>query len=138
MKKYSRAMAEKLAKQVLARWKLYSPKIRQLGIRPAFAVQDGMTFDDVPDADCMLFLGGTTPWKNAAIDPWCRRFPGRVHVARVTERDRLWQSYRAGAVSVDGNDWWRDKAKKGCEIQRNVLIEFLEMQRRERRERRAA
>lgn len=112
--------------KTLEQWEEFAPVVLAAGIRPAFAVQDDMTFDDVPDADCMLFLGGTTPWKEAAIRPWCKRFPGRVHVGRVTEAKRLMKCYEAGAVSVDGNDWFRKKNKKGSRPQREVLIEYLE------------
>ena len=118
--------------RTLAMWEEYSPEIRAAGIRPAFAVQDEMTFDDVPDSECMIFLGGSTGWKEAAIEPWCERFPGRVHVGRVTEADRLWKSYRAGAVSVDGNKWHMRTAKPGSRPQWEVLVEFLEAQGEER------
>jgi hypothetical protein len=109
----------------IERWWRYVGAVRERGIRPAFAVQDGMTFDDVPSDDCVLFLGGTTGWKNAAIAPWCSHFPGRVHVARVTEGKRLRASYEAGAVSVDGNGWHRKTAKPGSRPQFDVLKEFL-------------
>ncbi|MCC6810533.1 MAG: hypothetical protein IT381_24095, partial [Deltaproteobacteria bacterium] len=85
----------------LERWHRYHAEVRAFGIRPAFAAQDGMTFEDVP-ADCVVFLGGSTDWKEAAIAPWCARFPGRVHVGRVNKWDRLVRCWRAGAVSVDG------------------------------------
>lgn len=110
----------------IALYEQYAPLIRRFGFRPAFALQDGMTFDDVPDQDCMLFMGGTTPWKEAAIEPWCRKFPGRVHVGRVTELDRLMACYRAGAVSIDGNGWWRKSNKPGQRVQRDALIWFFE------------
>lgn len=65
-----------------------------------------MTFDDIPDDDCVLFLGGTTEWKDDAIGPWCARFPGRVHVGRVNNADRLLRCYHHGAISVDGTGWF--------------------------------
>jgi hypothetical protein len=107
----------------LALWPRFAPEVRRFGWRPAFALQDGMTFDDVPDAECMLFLGGSTEWKEAAIGPWCERFPGRVHVGRVNNWDRLMACYRAGAVSVDGTGWFH-KAKRSD--QRRDLRRFLE------------
>ncbi len=105
----------------IERWHKYLPIVRSFGYRPAFAVQDGMTFEDVPDDTCMLFLGGTTEWKDAAIEPWCGRFPGRVHVGRVNRKARLMKCYRAGAVSVDGSGWWHDDNG-----QRAELVRFLE------------
>lgn len=93
--------------ETIARWSIYEPEVRAFGFRPAFVLQDGMTFADVPSSDCMLFVGGSTEWKEQAIGPWCARFPGRVHVGRVNKWDRLAKSWRAGAVSVDGTGWFR-------------------------------
>lgn len=103
----------------IAMWSEFAPVVRGRGFRPAFAAQDDMTFADVPDSECMIGLGGTTPWKLAAIEPWCARFPGRVHVLRVSGPDRLDLAYRAGAVSVDGTGWRFDK-------QHAQLREFFE------------
>lgn len=106
--------------ETLARWAKYAPIVRSFGFRCAFAVQNGMTFDDVPDDDCMLFIGGDDAFKDAAIVPWCARFPGRVHVARVNGWPRLYASWKAGAVSVDGTGWFH---KTGS--QANDLRKFL-------------
>lgn len=103
----------------LAMWSEFVPIVREHGWRPLFAAQDGMTFADVPDGECMIGLGGTTPWKLAAIEPWCARFPGRIHVLRVSGPDRLDLCWRAGAVSVDGTGWRFDK-------QHAQLREFFE------------
>lgn len=114
--------------RTLERWGQFAPIVRAAGIRPAFALQDGMTFDDVPDDECMLFMGGSTSWKLAAIDPWCAEFPGRVHVARVNDGERLWKCHRAGAVSVDGTGWWHATTtkKKGQPSQLEELIDYCE------------
>lgn len=106
----------------LANWERFSPEVRRFGFRPALAIQDGMTFDDVPDDDCMLFLGGSTKWKDQAIGPWCHAFPGRVHVGRVNNWDRLVRCWRAGAVSVDGTGWYHKDARSN---QRGDLVKFL-------------
>jgi hypothetical protein len=119
--------------RTLEKWERFSPVVRAAGFRPAFAVQDGMTFADVPDSDCMLFLGGTTGWKVAAIPTWCATFPGRVHVGRVNHFDRLLACYEAGAVSVDGNGWFRTKNKGTAEPQREALMRFLVMQATDKR-----
>ena len=78
-----------------------------------------MTFDDVPDADCMLFIGGSTGWKLKAIEPWCAKFPGRVHGGRVNGPIRLDLCHRAGAVSVDGTGWFHAE-------QCRQLMEFID------------
>jgi len=107
----------------LERWREYAPVVARHGYRAAFALQNGMTFEDVPDERCMLFVGGDDAWKDAAIEPWCRAFPGRVHVARVNGWDRLVRSWRAGAVSVDGTGWF-NKGRGGYS-QYNDLRKFL-------------
>lgn len=108
----------------LERWVKYAPVVRSFGLRCAFAIQDGMTFDDVPDDECMLFIGGSDSFKDAAIEPWCTRFPGRVHVARVNYWDRLLACWRAGAASVDGTGWFR-KGRSIGSSQSNDLRKFL-------------
>ncbi|HVY79851.1 MAG TPA: hypothetical protein VG994_02625 [Steroidobacteraceae bacterium] len=110
----------------IAYWKQYAPAVRARGFRPAFVAQDGMTFDDVPDSECIVFLGGSpkTNWKNEAIGPWCARFPGRVHVGRVNGWDRLVSCYRAGAISVDGTGWFHKSNSKN-QSQFNDLNKFL-------------
>jgi len=114
----------------LTAWGIYEHEVRRAGIRPAFVAQDGMSFEDVPTADCVVFLGGGDEWKDAAIGPWCRRFPGRVHVGRVNTADRLLRSYRAGAVSVDGSRWFqkntRRRAGGGGGGQLAELVKFIE------------
>lgn len=107
-------------KATLDQWACFAPEVRAFGFRPALALQDGMTFDDVPDADCILFLGGSTKWKDEAIEPWCKAFPGRVHVGRVNRWDRLVRCWRAGAVSVDGTGWYHKQNG-----QRAELVRFL-------------
>jgi len=105
----------------LERWHMYVGEVRSRGMRPAFAVQNGATFDAAPDDECMLFIGGTDEFKDPAIAPWCARFPGRVHVGRVNRKKRLWACYEAGAVSVDGTGWYH--VNNG---QRAELVDFIQ------------
>jgi hypothetical protein len=107
--------------ETLGEWRRWIGVVREHGFRPAFAVQDGMTFADVPSDDCVLFLGGTTEWKEAAIGPWCRAFPRRVHVGRVNGAHRLLRCWHAGAISVDGTGWFH---RKGNQL--NDLFRFVE------------
>lgn len=108
----------------LARWSEYAPVVAARGWRAAFAVQDGMTFEDVPDSTCVVFLGGSDAFKEAAIAPWCAAFPGRVHVGRVNGWDRLVRCWRAGAVSVDGTRLFQ-KGRGGEYSQAAMLRKFL-------------
>lgn len=108
-------------------WNRYAPEVRAYGFRPALALQDGMTFADVPDGECMLFVGGSTEWKEEAIAPWAARFPGRVHVGRVNTWRRLWACYQAGVVSVDGTGWFTKTGGQAAD-----LIRFFEHARLEK------
>lgn len=113
-------------KETIARWREYVGEVARYGFRPAFAVQDDMTFADVPSPDCAIFIGGSDneSWKDRAIGPWAKAFPGRVHVARVNGSERLLACHRAGVVSVDGTGWFhRTNTKTGG--QRSVLLKYL-------------
>ncbi len=85
----------------------------------AFAVQDGMTVEDVPgDAD-VIFVGGSTEWKWRTVAMWCAAFQ-RVHVGRVNTYRRLWECHDAGAESIDGTGWTR-----GDQRQYRGLLAYL-------------
>ncbi|MES2339264.1 MAG: hypothetical protein V4537_14315 [Pseudomonadota bacterium] len=108
----------------LERWARYHHEVDRRGFRAAFVAQDGMTPADVPTADCMVFLGGTTDWKDAAIRPWAAALPGRVHVGRVNGLGRLIPCHRAGVVSVDGSGWFHGENSKAGG-QRAALWKYL-------------
>ena len=110
--------------ETLREWDRWAPQMGAMGFRLAFAAQDGMTFADVPDDDCVIFIGGSDAFKDAAIKPWCARFPDRVHVGRVNGMPRLLASYHAGAVSVDGTGWFhKNNNKSGGQLA--MLRKFL-------------
>lgn len=102
----------------LARWAEFSPEVKAHGFRRGFAVQNGMTFDDVPDDECMLFLGGDSQWKDAAIPVWADRYPGRVHVGRVNGMPRLLACHHSGVVSVDGTGWFHKTGPQNNDLRR--------------------
>lgn len=110
--------------ETLREWDKWAPKMKAMGFRLGFAAQNGMTFGDVPDDDCVVFLGGDDKWKDAAIGPWCARFPRRTHVGRVNGWPRLLASWRAGAMSVDGTGWFH-KGRSSTSSQTNELRKFL-------------
>ena len=97
----------------IRQWRDWAPKLRNLyGWPLAFAVQDGMTHQDVPaDAD-VVFVGGSTAWKRRTMADWCARFP-RVHIARMNTERWLWQCQALGAESVDGTGWFYDNRRQG-------------------------
>jgi hypothetical protein len=104
----------------LAEWGMWAPKIRRFGFPLAFAAQDGMTPDDIPN-DCeVIFMGGSDKWKYRALGDFVRiGLP--VHVGRVNHNKYLWACYHAGVKSCDGTGWFR-----GDKRQVNVLIHYLE------------
>jgi hypothetical protein len=98
----------------LESWNRWAGEVAAYNFRPAMAVQDGMTPDDVPAEAEVIFVGGSTAFKWSTMETWCNAFPGRVHVGRVNTYKRLRQCQDAGAVSCDGTGWFRgDKEQLG-------------------------
>lgn len=95
------------ARKTVEKWFRYSPTVDSAKIKKAFAVQDGMSVDDVPDGADVIFVGGTTEWKWRTAEMWCSTF-SRVHIGRVNTLEKLWFCERIGAESVDGTGWFRD------------------------------
>lgn len=91
----------------LEAWGKYSSIAGDFGWPLAFALQDGMSPEDVPANAALVFVGGTTEWKWKSLPIWCDHFP-RVHVGRVNELHRLRTCERLGVESVDGTGWFRD------------------------------
>jgi hypothetical protein len=106
--------------RTLESWQRYYPIVRDAGLTPAFAVQDGMEAADIPSEAEVIFVGGTTQWKWSTMEQWCQQFP-RVHVGRVNGYQKLLRCYRAGAESTDGTGWFRGRHR-----QLQGLIDFCE------------
>lgn len=106
----------------LTLWGKYVHEVNQRGWMAAFAVQDGMTPDDVPKGADVVFVGGTTIWKWRTMPTWTKHFP-HVHVGRVNELRRVWSCEEHGVKSVDGSGWFK-KTHTG-RMGRN-LIHWLE------------
>lgn len=107
--------------ETLAKWRGWHLTLRRWypGWALAFAVQDGMTVEDVPaDAD-VVFIGGTTLWKRRNIGRFSARFP-RVHVGRINSYKWLWVCAELGVESCDGTGWLR-----GDQDQLDGLRRFL-------------
>lgn len=90
----------------LKSWEKWAPPLRVHGWPLAFVVQDGMTPSDIPSRADVLFVGGSTDWKQKTATDWCQAHP-RVHVGRVNGEKDLWRYHRAGAESCDGTGWFR-------------------------------
>lgn len=96
----------------LASWYRWAPHLRtRYGWPLAFVVQDGMQKGDVPGEAAVIFVGGSTEWKQKTAAYWCQHFP-RVHVGRVNGERDLWRYHRAGAESCDGTGWFRGSRKQ--------------------------
>lgn len=93
------------AQKTLELWEQWYPRLKNLEIPLAIAVQDGMTEKDVPSQANIVFVGGTTKWKEATMQTWCKKFP--THIGRCNTWRRLMMAHYAGAISIDGTGWRR-------------------------------
>lgn len=89
-------------------WEEWAPQL-SFGVPLALAVQDGMRAIDIPSEVQVVFVGGTTQWKESSVRYWTRYFP-KVHVGRVNTWRRLLLCYQASVSSVDGTGWFRKTA----------------------------
>lgn len=92
----------------LKAWKQHYNTLKFTGIPLCFVVQDGMTLKDIPKEAAIIFIGGTTQWKQQTTHYWCDNFP-RVHVGRVNTLKWVHYYDYCGAESVDGTGWWHTK-----------------------------
>lgn len=92
--------------ETLERWRYWAPKMERCGYTPAFVCQIGSTYENVPEDAKVLFLGGTTEWKEgdeAKLITQTAKQQGRwVHVGRVNSFRRLEMVHQWGADSADG------------------------------------
>ena len=87
-------------------WEKFSPILRAMGFKTlAYALQDGVDLNSVPDAD-VYFIGGTTEWKWSILHEVADRFP-RVHLGRCNMTRDLITAHKAGVESCDGTGFGR-------------------------------
>lgn len=85
--------------KTLALWQRWHDKVRAFGWPLAFIVQDGMIARDVPSDAAVVFVGGSTEFKQATALYWCRLFP-RVHIGRVNGPGTTWLILRAKSATT--------------------------------------
>ena len=113
------------AKETMKRWHEWSPKISEFGYNLAFACQDGMKPQNVPDNAFCCFIGGTSKWKRSNADmfqgirPW-------LHIARINDWKSIQWAKWCGADSIDGTGFFRAK-----NYQNYDFISYFEGQRKE-------
>lgn len=95
----------------LALWKRWHNKVDRFGWPLAFVVQDGMTRADVPKDAAVIFVGGSTEFKQSTAARWCAEFP-RVHIGRFNGERDLLRYHAMGAESCDGTGWFRGRRKQ--------------------------
>jgi hypothetical protein len=83
------------------------PKIRELGFKAAFVIQDGETPDQIRwDELDAIFIGGSTEWKlgpiAADIASEAKKRGKWVHMGRVNSFKRMRLAAAIGCDSVDG------------------------------------
>jgi hypothetical protein len=114
-------------KETLENWKRYAFILDEIGWPKAFAVQDGMTPDDVPESAALVFVGGSTSFKWRTVTTWVKNFR-RVHVGRVNNIEKVWMCQDIGVESVDGTGWFKDPS---CEKKLPALFDWFANQRSE-------
>lgn len=112
--------------QTLELWHEWSPVIEEVGQRPAFVLQDGATWDEVP-SEVPLFIGGSTEFKlgyDCAALVRCAKYEGRwVHMGRVNSAKRMAYAASIGVDSIDGTGWVRFKdahLQRGIDLAANL------------------
>lgn len=106
--------------RTLRRWAVHAPRLHSYGVPLAFVVQDGMTAADVPEGAAVVFVGGSTAWKERTLGMWCSVFP-RVHVGRVNGYRMLRACADAGAESCDGTGWFRGDKNQLAGLERFLM-----------------
>ena len=114
------------------------PRIRKLGFKAAFVVQDGETVDQIKwDELDAIFVGGSTEWKlsqyAADIVAEAKRQGKWVHMGRVNSFKRMRLAAAIGCDSVDGTylayepDNRKGKIKEWMEqLHRQPLLDLVE------------
>lgn len=93
--------------ETLAKWPIWSGRVRDMGYKPAFILQNGCTQETVPWEECSaVFVGGDTEWKLGQdafqIVSEAKRRGVWVHMGRVNSLRRLRIAKSWGCNSVDG------------------------------------
>jgi len=109
------------AEATIEEWHKWESRLRKYGVPLAFAAQDGMTANDVPQSADWVFMGGTDEWRFPLLKSFVD-IGKPTHVGRVNNIKRLFQCYHAGVKSCDGTGWFRSNHGKP---QVNELIYFL-------------
>lgn len=94
------------AAATLARWGQYAPRMRDMGYKCAYAVQDGQQYLPLPNDYDAMFVGGSTEFKMGPhaqdLAARCKADGKWLHVGRVNSRSRIDYCRRIQADSVDG------------------------------------
>lgn len=91
----------------VARWNRYAPKVKSLGYKTAFVLQDGAEPQTIPFSEIdALFIGGSTEYKmseQARQLVAIAQSQGKwIHMGRVNSRRRMQLAFEWGCDSVDG------------------------------------
>ncbi len=93
--------------KTLQMWPQWFQRVKDLGFKPAFILQNGCTPDQVPWDECdAVFIGGSTQWKLGmeaeAIVREARKQQKWIHMGRVNSLKRMTIAVHFGCDSVDG------------------------------------
>lgn len=91
--------------ETLDLWNYWAPKIRKLGHSPAFVLQRGAKYNNLPSDAEYLFIGGDTEFKlGKDVEKICEVFSDKlwIHMGRVNSKKRLNLAKSWGCKSADG------------------------------------
>ena len=117
------------AKATLKSWQEWEPQLRCYGVPLAFAMQNGMQVEDIPESANVLFIGGSDDWRYPRMAEFAQfaRSTGRlIHVGRVNSIRRIQQLEALEIDSVDGTGWFRGNDYKQLEDYFRMKVGELE------------
>ena len=88
-------------------WEIHADRVKRMGFKIAFVLQDGIQFKDIPieSADA-FFIGGSTAWKlsesTKKLVTQIKEYDKWVHMGRVNSYRRLQIARDMGCDSTDG------------------------------------
>ncbi len=96
------------AAKTLELWRQWESILRPYQVPLAFAIQDGIQFEQIPESADVWFVDGSDAWRypRLAAIVECGHALGKiVHVGRINGY-KIWLCDRLGVDSIDGSGWF--------------------------------
>jgi hypothetical protein len=96
------------AAQTLKLWQEWEPILRPYAVPLAFAIQDGIEFEQIPQSANVCFIGGSDAWRYPRLEAIVERGHANgklIHVGRINGH-KIWLCDRLGVDSIDSSGWF--------------------------------